>query len=444
MKFYAFKQIVHYLQKFKRISAAHRVADNIIKIAFDGKNDIYFDLQKGNSAIYMRPSDSVRVKHYQAPFDVLLHKYLGRSEIVSMEIVNNDKVLRIGVSQSGAYKANKSFLQLEFTGKYTNAILLDEEGVILDALRHVDIMNSYREIKPGIRLEALEAPKFVPKDGENIEDIEAYLNTTYLQRTQKQLQSRQRVEASRVEKKITRMKKELSNLQDEQNLLKEAEENFDKGNLALANMHLIKPYAKSVKLYDFSGTEIEFILPEGARTAAEVGELFFKKAKKAKQKASNLHIEREGLSEKIDFLERFRGNIMSTQSPEELQLLIPPQKKKEKKESPKSYETFWIEGQKVLLGKNKKGNIELLKIARAGDIWMHIQGMPSTHVIIPTNKQNISEKVLHAAAKLCVDFSTTKTGSFLVDYTYRREVRVQLEANVLYNNYKTLTVLKEH
>jgi predicted ribosome quality control (RQC) complex YloA/Tae2 family protein len=442
MKFYAFKQIVHYLQKFKRISAAHRVGDNIIKITFDGKNDIYFDLQKGNSAIYKR-SDSVRIKHYQAPFDVLLNKYLGRSEVLSIEIINSDKVLRLEVSQSGAYKANRSFLQLEFTGKYTNAILLDEDGVILDALRHVDIMNSYREIKPGIKLEDLHAPSFTPKEGEDIGDVEAYLEKTYQERTQKQLHNRQHVEAARVDKKIQRMKKELSELQDEDKLLKEAEENFEKGNLALANMHLIKPYAKSVKLYDFTGAELELELPEGARNAAEVGELFFKKAKKAKQKASNLHIEREGLSEKIDFLERFRANIMLTQTPEELQLLIPPQKKKAKKEAPKPYEVFWIEGQKVLLGKNKKGNIELLKIARAGDIWMHIQGMPSTHVIIQTSKQNVSEKVLYAAAKLCVDFSTTKIGSFLVDYTNRREVKVQSEANVLYNKYKTLRIDKE-
>jgi len=442
MKFYEFKQIIHFLHDFRRISAAHRVGDNIIKITFDGRHDIYFDLEKGNSAIYMR-EDSVRMKHYKAPFDILLHKYLGRSDIASIEIVNKDKVLRIGVVQSGAYKSSKAFLQLEFTGKYTNAILLDEEGVILDALRHVDIMNSYREIRPGVKLQALEAPSFTAKEGENIVDIEAYLKEVYHQRTQKQLQNRKKIEASRVDKKIKRMKNELSKLQNEEKLNKEAEENFEKGNLALANLHLIKPYAKSVKLYDFSGEQIELELPEGARTSAEVGQLFFKKAKKAKQKASNLHIEREGLSEKIDFLERFKANILLTQTPEELQLLLPPQKKKAKKEPPKPYEVFWIEGQKVMLGKNKKGNIELLKIARAGDIWMHIQGMPSTHVIIHTSKQNVSEKVLYAAAKLCVDFSTTKTGSFLVDYTNRREVKVQSEANVLYNKYKTLSVLKE-
>ena len=442
MKFYAFKQIVHFLQKYKRISNAHRAGDNIIKITFDNKHDIYFDLQKGNSSIYMR-TESVRVKHYQAPFDVLLHKYLGRSEILSMEIVNKDKVLRLEVSQSGAYKANKSFLQLEFTGKYTNAILLDENGVILDALRHVDIMNSYREIKPGVELKDLEAPSFTAQEGEVIEDMQEYLQNIYLERTQKQLESRQKVEASRVDKKIQRMQLELTKLQNEDKLLAEADASFEKGNLALANMHLIKPYEKSIKLHDFSGAEIELVLPTGARTAAEVGELFFKQGKKAKQKAAGLHIEREGLSEKIDFLERFKANIMLTQTPEELQLLLPPQKKKVKKEPPKPYEVFWIEGQKVLLGKNKKGNIELLKIARAGDTWMHIQGMPSTHVIIQTAKQNISEKVLYAAAKLCVDFSTTKIGSFLVDYTYRREVKVQSEANVLYNKYKTLTVLKE-
>lgn len=443
MKFYEFKQIIHFLQDYKRISNAYRVGDNIIKITFDRKDDIYFDLQKGNSAIYKR-KDSVRVKHYQAPFDVLLHKYLSRSEILGMEIINNDKVLKFEISQSGAYKSSKVFLQLEFTGKYTNAILLDEEGVILDALRHVDIMNSYREIKPGVTLTALEAPSFTPVEGEKIEDIEEYLYTTYLERTQKQLLNRQKVEAVRVDKKIERMKNELAKLQDEDKLLDEAAKSFENGNLALANLHLIKPYSKSVNLHDFYGMEVELELPVGARTSAEVGELFFKKGKKAKQKAKNLHIEREGLSEKIDFLERFKANIMLAQTPEDLNLLLPPQKKKAKKEPPKPYEVFWIEGQKVMLGKNKKGNIELLKIARAGDIWMHIQGMPSTHVIIQTSKQNVSEKLLYAAAKLCVDFSTTKIGSFLVDYTNRREVKVQSEANVLYNKYKTLSVLKEH
>ena len=443
MKFYEFKQIVEYLKQFNRITDAHRVGDNIIKISFGGRSEVYFDLQKGNSAIYTR-KDSVRVKHYKAPFDVLLHKYLARSEIISMDILNGDKVLRIELSQSGAYKASKTFLQLEFTGKYTNAILLDADGIILDALRHVDIMNSYREIKPGVELVDLEAPSFTPTAGEQIPDISVYLENIYVKRTDKLLKNRQKIEANRVDKKIQRMRKELDKLQNEEKLLKEAERNFEFGNLALANMHLIKPYSKSVKLYDFSGVEIELQLPDGARTSAEVGELFFKKAKKAKQKASNLYIEREGLSEKIDFLERFKANILLTQSPEELALLLPPQKKKAKKEPPKPYEVFWIEGQKVMLGKNKRGNIELLKIARAGDIWMHIQGMPSTHVIIQTSKQNVNEKLLRAAAKLCVDFSTTKIGTFLVDYTNRREVKVQSEANVLYNKYKTLNVLKEH
>ena len=58
MKFYAFNQIINYLQKYKRITNAHRVGDNIIKISFDRKDAIYFDLQKGNSAIYKR-DDSV-------------------------------------------------------------------------------------------------------------------------------------------------------------------------------------------------------------------------------------------------------------------------------------------------------------------------------------------------------------------------------------------------
>ncbi len=442
MKYYAFKQIVAYLQRFKRITQAHRVADNIIKISFDGKESICFDLQKGDPSIYIR-SESVRLKYYQAPFDVLLQKFVARSDIHRCEIANEDKVLRLEVMQSGAYKASTTILQLEFTGKYTNAILIDEDGMVMDALRHVDSLNSYREIKPGVMLEPLKAPVFTAKPGEQIEDIAAFLTQTYYDRLALLLHRRKSVEIARIEKKIERLQTTLDQLHDEQLLLDEADEYMQKGNLALANMHLIKPYTRSVQLIDFDGNEIELELPEGMRSSSEAGNLFFKRAKKAKQRALNLHIERENLNEKIDFLQRFKNNIALADSIESIDMLLPPQKKKEKREAPKSYETFWIQGHKVLLGKNKKGNAELLKIARAGDIWMHVKEMPSSHVIIQTSKQNVSEQLLEAAAKLCVDFSTTKVGTFLVDYTFRREVKVQSEANVLYNKYKTLSVRKE-
>ena len=94
------------------------------------------------------------------------------------------------------------------------------------------------------------------------------------------------------------------------------------------------------------------------------------------------------------------------------------------------------------LGKNEKGNIELLKRAKAKDVWLHLKDIASAHVIISTDKQNLPMSVIESAAKLCVNFSVFEKSSYLVDYTARREVKVQERANVLYYNYKTLRVEK--
>ena len=92
------------------------------------------------------------------------------------------------------------------------------------------------------------------------------------------------------------------------------------------------------------------------------------------------------------------------------------------------------------LGKNEKGNVALLKNARAKDIWLHLKDQPSCHVIITTDKQNLPENIIKSAARLCVDFTKTSQDKYLVDYTPRREVTIQHGANVLYNKYKTIEI----
>jgi len=95
------------------------------------------------------------------------------------------------------------------------------------------------------------------------------------------------------------------------------------------------------------------------------------------------------------------------------------------------------------VGRNSKENQKLLEIAKANDVWMHVRDIPSSHVIIRTDKQNIPESVLKNAAKLCVDFSVKNPGDYEVDYTKRKFVKVQEGSNVLYNKYDTISVTKE-
>lgn len=96
-----------------------------------------------------------------------------------------------------------------------------------------------------------------------------------------------------------------------------------------------------------------------------------------------------------------------------------------------------------MVGKNEKGNALLLKEAKKNDVWLHVKELPSCHVIIRTDKQSVPPLVLSFAAKLCVEFSQTQKGTYLVDYTARQNVKVIQGASVQYVEYQTLSVTKE-
>jgi predicted ribosome quality control (RQC) complex YloA/Tae2 family protein len=171
-----------------------------------------------------------------------------------------------------------------------------------------------------------------------------------------------------------------------------------------------------------------------------ISQALFTKSKKAKQKALNLHIQRESLSSKIQHLELFMHSVEEAKDVAKIEMLFPKLKRDKKVRVDDSIESFFIEGYKVQLGKNERGNITLLQNAKAKDIWLHLKDRPSTHVLITTDKQSLPLHIIKMAAKLCVEFSTTAKDKFLVDYTPRREVTIQHGANVLYNKYKTIEI----
>lgn len=441
MKLSHLRQIAAYLQRFRHINAIHRTSDTVIKIVFDGDNVLYANLQKGNSYLAKCRHDIRRNKVYQAPFDVTLAKRFNRALINSIGLYNDDKILRIEASQSGAYKTSNTVLQLEFTGKTTNAILLDENETVLEALRHVDAATSYRVVKVGYPLAAPPPREYKAKDYP-LDDVEAFLYEVCEREQQQRLAALKKQKVALLEKKKERLKQHLAALEDEDALVSEAGAQQHLGNLLLSNMHVIKPYATTLALNDYDGSRVTVTLPKLFESAHQVPEYFFRLAKKTKQKAVSMHIEREGLEGKIVHLEHFIDTVQNAETVEEIARLFPPKQQQKQKERHDAIETFWIEGYKVQLGKNERGNVALLKQARARDIWMHLKDRPSTHVIITTDKQKVPESVLSAAAKLCVDFSVFGAGTFEVDYTPRREVKIQEGANVLYNKYETLAVEK--
>lgn len=438
MKLSHLKQIISYLQNFKKISAIYRVADSTIKVVFDRDDAIYFNMRRSNSSLF-RCENYERSKVYSAPFDVILSKRFNRANILDVSLVNDDKIVRFKCSIASAYKEEISYLQFEFTGKYTNVIILDEDMIVLEALRHVDLYSSFREVRVGQKLLGVPNAPYEAKEYP-LEDVEAFLYGVYESEQRANLESLKKQKIAALQKKHKRVKKLYSQLESEELLQKEAKDYEHYGNLVLANATLIKPYTRELRLTDYDGSEIELRLDAPHPSAFSISDMYFKRSKKAKQRAKHLHIEEASLREKMEHIERFIAIVNAAKDLSKIELLFPKKVQNKKVKVDESIETFYIEGYKVQLGKNEKGNVKLLQNARAKDIWLHLKDQPSTHVIITTDKQNLPEHIIESAAKLCAQFSSTSQDRFLVDYTQRREVSIQSGANVLYNKYKTIEV----
>ena len=443
MKQYELRTIVKRLQDFSYISRARRVEDNTIELTFDRDNSYFFNMTRGNSFIY-KSSSTRPLQGYKAPFDMLLHSLVSASKIIDINIPNGDRVIRLELSSKSSYKNKIVSLQFEFTGRYTNAILIDENEVVIEALRHIDANSSFRVIKPAIELLPLPISPFAQKEEIiEIDNIDNYLAQKYINFETKRVAGIKKQKLLIVQKKEQKLQKLLDRLPNLQKLIADEKKYKNYANIILANLYQIKPYDTKLKTYDFDGNEITIKLPKGI-VPNRMSEYYFNLAKKMRAKAKNIYIEKENLSTKIEFYTNAYYAILNAKDTHELELLLPKRAKSQrKKEKIKECELFWIDDYKILIGRNSKENQALLKIAKSNDIWMHIRDIPSSHLIIKTDKQNLPDSVISKAAKLCVDFSLTQAGNYAVDYCKRRFVKIQEGSNVEYDKYKTVHVRKD-
>jgi len=441
MKLYELKAIANRLNDFTFISRARRIEDNTIEIMFDKSQSYFFNMIRGHSFVYKAESQRP-LQGYNAPFDTLLHSLLSGSKLIHVDVPNDDRILRFSIAPKSSYKDKIIYLQLEFTGKNTNAILIDDDEVIIEALRHIDSDSSFRVIRPGRELLSL-PPYERTEESQEIKDTDVYFEEKYSQIQRKKLLEMQKQKLSVTNKKIKKFEQLLHKLPNEEKLNDQAVEHKNIGNLILANLYQIKPYDTKLKTFDFEGKEVSIPLPKDVKVN-RMSDYYFNLSKRAKKKAKNIHIEKENLESKKAFYENIFYALEQAKTPYELELLVPKRAKSlRKKEKLREGELFWIEGYKVLVGRNSNENQKLLEIAKANDLWMHIRDVRSSHVIIKTDKQNLPDTVIQAAAKLCVDFSVKSPGDYEVDYTKRKFVKVQEGSSVLYNKYDTIRVTKE-
>jgi len=420
MKHFILKKIVTYLKEFSNINHIKRVENNIIKIEFNNRQSLYFNMSKGSSSIYIKQTKDINKKIFNAPFDVVLQKKFNNTKIKNTYLRNDDKILVIEIKQKSSYKEIVYKLQFEFTGKNTNLILLDENDIILEALRHIDEWTSSRIIKVGQKLLELEKPEFEYKEQE-IKDIQNYLENIYLKKVEDELINSKKQKINQLNKQLKKLQKLLNALEDVEELEKKSEHlNLEASNI-VATLYTLDGYEKQKQIKKSND--------------------LFKNAKKAKAKAKNQYIEQVNLEQKIEFYQRLIKSIEVCKSIDEVEFYFPKKDKnqtKTKKLNP--YQSFFIDGYKIMLGRDERENIYLLENSRASDFWFHLKDQVSSHVIVSNTKKNLPEYIIEEAAKICAKFSSDSGGVYEVDFTQRRNVKIQNRANVLYNPYSTVVV----
>jgi len=430
MKAFILKKIAQHISSKKFIKRAIRVDDNVILLEID-KTKYFFDLTKGNSDIYI-DIDYDLSKKFNAPFDITLTKKFTKSKL--LEVKAYERILTIKVETNLSFKKEINYIQFEFTGRYTNAIILNEDFIVIEALHHISPMQSTRSVEIGEKLLPI-PPREIKEKVFEVDDVVKYTQELFKEKYNKRLENLKKSILNNIDKKINKLQKILNSLDSEEELLKKSELYKHYADLAMINLYKIKnKYDKFLEVIDFEGNEVKIPIPR-LRNINEIGNYYYNLSKKMKIKSKNIQIEKDNLIQKIEFLQNYKDGVKKAQNISDLNIYKSTKKSKIKEDN---IESFYIDDFLVLVGKNEKGNIKLLKESKANDIWLHIKDKKGAHVIIKTNKKKVPEDVIFKAAKLALTFSGEDEG--IVDYTQRRHLYIKEKAFVNYVTYKSIAL----
>lgn len=123
----------------------------------------------------------------------------------------------------------------------------------------------------------------------------------------------------------------------------------------------------------------------------------------------------------------------------------PPKTKTKLPKALPPMEYMSTDGYKILVGRNNRQNDTLtLKTAEKSDIWLHVQSITGSHVIIQTMGGEVPMNTIEEAALIAAYNSSARTSSLVpVDYTQVRFVKKPAGAKpgmVIFTNNKTLYV----
>lgn len=259
------------------------------------------------------------------------------------------------------------------------------------------------------------------------------------------------IKLERSQKKLAKQKQELLEAKDR-------EKYKVYGDLLSANLYHIEKGANEVQVENFYTENMEKItIPLNPKyTPPQNTQRYYKKYAKLKNAHILLSNQIVETNEEIDYLENVLNSIENSTEVAELDEIkdelikegyIKGNRKDRRKSPSKTKPLQYIssEGIPIYVGKNNRQNDYLtLKFAHKEDIWLHVQKMPGSHVIIKKENREISNTTLEEAATLAAFYSKAKLSTNVpVDYTEKKNVRKPKNAKtgmVIYEDFNTIFV----
>ena len=226
-----------------------------------------------------------------------------------------------------------------------------------------------------------------------------------------------------------------------------------KGELITANIYAVQrgmTELYAVNYYDPECKKIKIELDK-TLTPSQNAQKYFKRYAKLKRTKISVTAQREETEQKLDYYSSIHTHICAAESLSDLEeteeelvnlglLKVREVRKKKSVDSP--YRTYFVDGFKIIAGRNNLQNERLTKSLSPEDIWLHTQKYHSSHVAVITNGKAVPDNVLGVAADICAYYSDGRNGSKIpVDYTKKKYVKKPPKSNagfVIYTDYSTV------
>lgn len=346
-----------------------------------------------------------------------LRKECKEGKIQNIEILNNDRILKITITKTNDYfELETKYLILHFIPHRPNLILLNQDNKILFATHYSQIDATNLILKGAI----YEAPvSNLVNEGMDISldeyksEVKEYMT---LAKTQRRKDKFLKV-VTFINSKIKSLKTKIKKIEKEVN---KARENL-----------IYKEYGEYVLTYVYDESMLNEYINEGCikdyqndLTLKENANRYYKLYKKAKSTIEHGEKEIALANEQIDYYSHLKVQVElgDDQDILEIQESLFPTKNKKNNGKVKAFSPHYIlfNGVKIAFGKTDNQNDNLtFKRANPHHHFLHISDYSGAHVVIMSD--NPTDEMILTASEICLILSKKSSGD--IKHTKIKDVR---------------------